>query len=64
MIVWYLWFVITISEGHLGHFPMTDSYRTQAECESAMPEVLALITEQFPNDHALKVYCEAVEEGL
>ena len=59
MLYFVLWFVITVEPGHLRHIPMENHYATNEACEADKPELLALIQEQWPDDTALRVYCEA-----
>ena len=56
--LWILWFVITITEGHLRHVPMEDAYPDQATCELDRPQLQHLIEEQFPDDQNLRTYCQ------
>ena len=58
MLYFVLWFVISLEPGHLRHIPMVDYYETMAACEADKPELLATIQKMWPDDPALRVYCE------
>lgn len=58
---WVLWFVITVISGQTAHFPVDDNYPDQAACEADLDHWYDLITEQFPDDPGVRVYCELYE---
>lgn len=62
MIYWVLWFVITVQNGELMHFPIDTHYETKEACENEIDKWDALIREQFKDDQNLRVYCEESSE--
>ena len=56
---WVLWFVITVLNGEKIHFPVDGTYQTETACLAEIPEWEVLLSEQFPDDPNLRVYCEA-----
>jgi hypothetical protein len=58
MIVFILWFTITITPGLYGHFPVEETFPTLESCMKAAQEHwVPLLTQQFPNDPHLTVEC-------
>ena len=64
MLYFVLWFVITLEPGHYWHIPMENHYATKEACEEDKPALLALIQEQWPEDQALRVYCEPFQKPI
>lgn len=60
--IWLLWIVLTVSAGHLAHIPVhvdeADEFPSQAACEETIPELQQTLTTAFPDDSAIKLYCE------
>jgi hypothetical protein len=58
MIVYILWFTITLMPGVDGHFPVDQEFPTLTLCMKAAEEHwVPLLTKQFPNDPHLTVAC-------
>ena len=53
-----LWFVITVSQGHLMHFPVKGEYKTEEACFDAAADKLLELKQQWPDDPGIRVYCE------
>lgn len=62
MTIFVLWFMFTVSPGHVMHVPVdppaTGPYLTQEACEHDLPGVLREARKMFPKDKAVRVYCQ------
>lgn len=57
--IWILWFTITISAGHIGHFPVDHQYPSSEAClKDGRVHWAPMLEQQFPNDPHLTVYCK------
>ena len=61
---WVLWFVITVLNGEKIHFPVDGTYATEAACLAEILEWEVLLSEQFPDDPNLRVYCEEAKPNV
>ncbi len=55
---WILWFVFSVADGHTMHMPVDEQFDTQEACEAKLDTWFATILSQWPDDPALKTYCE------
>jgi len=60
--IWLLWITLTVSAGHLAHIPVhvneSDEFPSRAICEENIPELQRTLQASFPDDRAIKLYCE------
>lgn len=63
---WVLWFTVTLAPGQIGHFPVTGTFGSAAQCAAEGQRVwVPLLTSQWPTDPHRTVYCQpcATQQG-
>ena len=54
-----LWFTITITPGHVGHFPIDETFSSlKTWLTRGDTYWVPILLQQFPNDDGLHLYCK------